>query len=192
MSPVTHLLAGWLVANTAKLERRDRAIVTVAGVIPDIDGMGLLIEMIQQNPVTQLEWWGTYHHVLAHNILFAIIVALISMSFSARRWTATILAMISFHLHLLGDILGARGPDYQWPIHYLLPFSDTWQLTWSGQWMLNSWPNVLITMILLLSAFYLAWRRGYSLLEMVSSKADAAFVQTLRRRFGNPKGVVCD
>jgi len=32
--------------------------------------------------------------------------------------------------------------------------------------------------------FYLAWKRGYSPLEMVSGKVDEAFVETLRKRFG--------
>ena len=41
---------------------------------------------------------------------------------------------------------------------------------------------------LLVSCFiligWLAWRRGYSPLEMVSRRADGAFVQALRQRFG--------
>jgi hypothetical protein len=40
--------------------------------------------------------------------------------------------------------------------------------------------------MLLLITFWLAWRRGFSPLEMVSEKMDAAFVGTLRRRF--PRG----
>jgi inner membrane protein len=186
MSPVTHFLAGWLVANTALSNRRDRILVTIAGIISDIDGMGLLMDIIQRNPVTKLEWWGTYHHQLGHNILFVIIIVFLSSLFSIRRMTAVILVFISMHLHFLGDILGARGPDDQWPIPYLLPFSASWQLTWSGQWMLNSWQNFIITASLLGMTFYLAWKRGYSPLEMLSSKADLAFVRTLRSRFGNP------
>jgi len=33
----------------------------------------------------------------------------------------------------------------------------------------------------------LAWKRGYSPLEMISKKADTAFVDTLRRKFGTPQ-----
>jgi hypothetical protein len=57
----------------------------------------------------------------------------------------------------------------------------------SGQWQLNAWPNFVITGILLIAMFYLAWKRGYSPLEMISRKGDAAFVDTLRHRFGPPK-----
>jgi hypothetical protein len=48
----------------------------------------------------------------------------------------------------IGDLVGSRGPaGYQWPIPYLLPFSNSWHWTWKGQWALNAWPNILITII---------------------------------------------
>ena len=34
MSPVTHFLTGWVLANSAGLERRDRALVTLSVVVP--------------------------------------------------------------------------------------------------------------------------------------------------------------
>jgi inner membrane protein len=94
------------------------------------------------------------------------------------------LALLSFHIHLFEDLLGSRGPDGdQWPIPYLRPFSSELQLTWTGQWMLNSWPNYLITLALLLVTFWLAWYREFSPLEMISKKADVEFVAALRHRF---------
>ena len=93
------------------------------------------------------------------------------------------LAFLAFHLHLLFDLFGSRSPDgYQWPIHYLWPFSDFWQFTWSGQWELNAWPNFVITGAALVITFLLAWKRGYSPLEIVSERADRAFVETLRNQ----------
>jgi len=107
--------------------------------------------------------------------------------FSRRRFTAAALALLSFHLHLFGDLLGSRGPDgYQWPIPYLLPFSDAWQLAWDGQWALNAWPNVAITIALLGLTLYWAWKRGFSPMEIVSRTLDQAVVVALRRRFGTP------
>jgi len=41
MNPVTHFLSGWLIANIDHLERRDRALVALSAVIPDIDGLGI-------------------------------------------------------------------------------------------------------------------------------------------------------
>lgn len=94
---------------------------------------------------------------------------------------------MSFHIHLFEDVLGSRGPDgYQWPIPYLAPFSSALQLAWRREWGLNAWPNVALTVALLVATFWLAWRRRYSPLEMISRKADEAFVEALRKRF--PQG----
>ncbi|MDB6125643.1 MAG: rane-bound metal-dependent hydrolase [Pedosphaera sp.] len=70
MSPVTHFLIGWITANTADLNRRDRAIVTVAGIIPDLDGIGIVAEVLTRNSAKPLTWWSDYHHVLGHNVGF--------------------------------------------------------------------------------------------------------------------------
>jgi len=96
----------------------------------------------------------------------------------------SIARLLSFHLHLLSDLVGARGPDGdQWPIPYLLLFSKHMQLAWSGQWALNAWPNMVITAGLIGVMLILARQRGFSPLEMVSSRADALFVRALRTRF---------
>ena len=188
MNPVTHLLVGWTVANATTLTPRERALVTVAGIIPDVDGFGMVTDLLTRNSEHPLELWGRFHHVLAHNLGFGLGVGVAAFALSRRRWVAASLALLSFHLHLAGDLVGARGPDGdQWPIPYLSPFSQDWQLTWTGQWALNAWPNFVITGALLLLAFYLAWRRAFSPLELVSSRADRAFVKTLRDRFGAPQ-----
>jgi inner membrane protein len=117
-------------------------------------------------------------------LAFSLIVAAIAFALARQRWRTGLLALLSFHLHLVEDILGSRGPDgYQWPIPYLAPFSSSFQLVWRGQWGLNAWPNVAITLLLLLITFWLAWRRGFSPLEMISRGADDSFVRALRRRF---------
>jgi inner membrane protein len=101
-----------------------------------------------------------------------------------QRWKTGLLAFVSFHLHLVEDLAGSRGPDgYEWPIPYLKPFSSAWSFSWQGQWALNSWLNIAITVALLLATFYLVWWRGFSPLEMISEKADATFVAALRQRF---------
>ncbi|HTA25684.1 MAG TPA: metal-dependent hydrolase [Terriglobales bacterium] len=183
MSPITHFLTGWVFANCFKLQRRDRDLVTLASVAPDIDGLGIVPELLTRNSTHPLMWFSNYHHSL-HTLAFACVMAIIAFLAARQKWKTAILAFFSFHLHLFEDLLGSRGPDgYQWPIPYLKPFSSDLYLSWSGQWALNAWPNVLLTVALLTITFWLAWRRGFSPLEMISTKADSAFVAALRRRF---------
>jgi hypothetical protein len=183
MSPVTHCFTGWVFANCFGLERRDRALVTVACVAPDIDGLGIIPELLTRNSAHPLLWFSLYHHSL-HNLGFALVIAAMVFALAAQKWKAGLLALLSFHLHLFEDVLGSRGPDgYQWPIPYLSPFSSRLHLAWRGQWGLNAWPNVLITAVLLLITLWLAWRKGFSPLEMVSARADNTLVEALRRRY---------
>jgi hypothetical protein len=187
MSPVTHLLLSWSVANTCHISRRERAMVTMAGIIPDFDGAGLLLDLFSHGPGQQSSLWDRYHHVLGHNIGFGLLLCLLAFAFSTRRRVTTLLVFLSFHLHLLGDLVGSKGPDgYQWPIPYLLPFSDAWQWIWAGQWQLNAWPNFAVTIVTGFFMFYFAWWRGVSPLEIVSLRANDVFVGTLRNRFGQP------
>ena len=191
MNPVTHLLAGWLVANTVPLSRRDRTLVTLSGVIPDIDGLGIIADLATRGSPAPLDWYWRFHHTLGHNLAFGLVVTTAAFCLAARRRVVAALALLSFHLHLLGDVLGSGGGpgSYQWSIPYLVPFSDALQIAWEGQWALNAWPNIVITVFLLAATFYLAWRRGSSPAELISRRADTVFIDTLRARFGVPKGI---
>jgi len=186
LSPVTHFLVSWMVANSAKLERKERALVTLAGVAPDLDGLGIVPEWLTRNSAHPVRWFSEYHHTLGHNLGFALVVTAAGYLIASQgvKLKAALLVFLSFHLHLLCDLVGARGPDgEQWPIPYLAPFSQAWQWSWHGQWALNAWPNFVITIAALAGTFYLAWKRGFSPLETFSRKADTIFVTTLRNRF---------
>jgi len=224
MSPVTHFFAGWLLASVSPagrpttLTRREKALVVAAAVAPDIDGIGIIPELLTRNSSHPLLWFSEYHHSL-HTLAFALVCTfaayLIAGPLGSARtlaasspisdftfgpdirkpqpsnvrsvshpWLTTLLVFISFHLHLLCDLIGARGPDGdQWPIPYLKPFSNTLQLTWHGQWALNAWQNFAITGLLLLATFWIAWRYDSSPIELVSQPANRALTQTLRQRF---------
>lgn len=102
-----------------------------------------------------------------------------------------LLIFISFHLHIVGDVLGARGPDgWQWPIIYFYPVSSGVTLLWHGQWALNGWPNFVITAFILFCSLYIGWKKGITPLEMISKRANDTLVSTLRQRFGEPTGGV--
>jgi len=189
MHPPTHFLISWAVANTAKLERRDRTLVTVSGIVADVDGAGVVVELLTRDSENPLMWFAEYHHELCHNLTFGIVYALFALAIARRRVVTALMSLGVFHLHLLCDILGARGPDgSQWPIPYFAPFSDSPSLAWSGQWYLHGWPNMLITGVMVILTFYLAWKRGFSFVGIFSEKADEKFVAILRKRFGEPRG----
>jgi len=207
MSPVTHFFAGWLLASVSPtgrpttLTRREKALVVAAAVAPDIDGLGIVPELLTRNTSHPLLWFSEYHHSL-HTLAFALVCTIAAYliagplanftfgpSIQGRRqpthpWLTAFLVFISFHVHLLCDLIGARGPDGdQWPIPYLKPFSNSIQLTWHGQWALNAWQNFAITGLLLAITFWMAWRFESSPLEIVSESANRAFTRTLWQRF---------
>jgi hypothetical protein len=182
MSPVTHFLTGWVLANSGGLEPRDRLLVTLSAVVPDVDGLGIIPEILTRHSEHPLLWFSRYHHTL-HTLLFAVVIASLAYALAEQKWKTVLLCFAGFHLHLFEDLLGSRGPDgEQWPIPYLAPFSSAANLTWRGQWALNAWPNFAITLALLGVTLYLAWSRGYSFLELLYPRADREFVVTLRRR----------
>ena len=115
MSPVTHCLTGWVLASAAGLNRRERAVVTAAAVIPDVDGLGIVVELLTRHSQHPLLWFSEYHHRL-HTLFFAIVVSVCAFLISESRWAGAALAFVSFHLHLVEDLVGSRGPDgYGWP-----------------------------------------------------------------------------
>jgi hypothetical protein len=184
MSPITHLLISWSAASSFKIEKKDRILATIAGVSPDIDGIGLGYDLFWKGDGQALEYWSTYHHTLGHNVGFGLLLTFVAFTIASRRWLTSGLVMLCFHLHLLCDILGSKGPDgYQWPIPYLEPFSDVWQLSWTGQWQLNAWQNIAITSVAIIFIFYQAFKRGLSPLEIFSSRANQVLADTVKKRF---------
>jgi hypothetical protein len=105
--------------------------------------------------------------------------------FAVNRLRSFVLGFLAVHLHLLCDLLGSRGPavDDVWPLPYLAPFSDRATLHWAGQWPLNAWPNIALTVVLLAYALVRAVRSKYSPVGVFSSRADRVFVDTVRNRW---------
>ena len=183
MSPVTHFFTGWVLGSVVVSTKRERAIVTLAAVVPDVDGLGIIPELLTRQSRHPLQWFSQYHHAL-HTLPFAIAVSSLTFFLAGRRWTPTIFAFISFHLHLVEDLVGSRGPDgFVWPIPYLFPFSNRWTWSWSGQWALNAWPNVTLTVALISVALWVTVGWGFSPMELFATAADRAVVRILRKRF---------
>jgi inner membrane protein len=170
VNPIVHAEVSWLLGAWLPA-RRDRVLVTVAGVAPDVDGLTLLAGE---------EAYSTYHHVLTHGLLAAALCAALLSALARRRAVVFGLALAAFHLHLACDLAGS-GPG--WPIWYLWPFSSE-QTMWDGQWNLASWQNSLIGLLVTLAVLASALPLGRTALEVLSLRADGAVVATLRARFG--------
>ncbi|AGC42329.1 hypothetical protein MYSTI_00980 [Myxococcus stipitatus DSM 14675] len=169
MSPIVHAELSWLMSQVLR-ERRDRILITCAGLAPDLDGLTLLAGEAS---------YVRYHHVLFHGYVGALITAAVCMAMAKERARVALLALGAFHLHLLCDLMGS-GPG--WPIHYYWPTSMR-EWFWAGQWDLASWQNAVIALVVTLAclACALRWRRTF--VEVLSARWDVEVTKTLRRRF---------
>jgi hypothetical protein len=178
-----HLLAGWLLAYSFRLAQRERRIVACASIAPDLDGVGWLIDRFNTQLNISTDFYFQFHHVVGHNLLAGSAIATLALIFASKqKWRVFWLALGAAHLHLIGDVMGSKGPDgYQWPIAYLYPFTDRFQWIWSGQWELHAWQNSAITLGMLGMALYVGWRKNYSFVEVISARLDQEFFNMLAR-----------
>ena len=191
MSPITHLLASWIIAAKTTDNPRDCRLVTLAGVAPDLDGAGLFLDMAR-NAMTGGErfiFYQRYHHYLLHGVAAGLGIAVLLACFAQRRWRVLLLALTVFHLHLLCDFVGSRGPSPEdlWPIFYLGPFDKDPMWMWKGQWRLDGWQNLLISFGVFLWAMAITLRDGHSVVGVFSWRFDTHFVRVLRDWMGKLK-----
>jgi hypothetical protein len=68
-----------------------------------------------------------------------------------------------------------------WPICYSEPVFRHPIWFWKGQWQLDGWQNKIIFIILFTTSLWLAVKRGYSFVEVISRRLDSAFVKVLQK-----------
>lgn len=192
MSPLTHLIGSWLVAAVATDNRRDRQLVTWAGVLPDADGLGLIPDVVTAWVTGQeatFHYYHAYHHLLLHGWPGAILITGLLTIGARQKWRTLVLCLVTFHLHLLCDLLGSRGPTVAdlWPICYSEPLFRHPIWFWKHQWKLDGWQNQLVFLAVFVTALSVAIRKGVSFVELISSRLDRTFVSVLqnwRNRLG--------
>jgi len=93
------------------------------------------------------------------------------------------MCLITFHLHLLCDLLGSRGPSPAdlWPICYSEPLFRHPVWFWKGQWRLDGWQNQLASVVVFALSIWVAARRGFSIAEFSGARVDAAVVGVLQK-----------
>ena len=186
MSPITHYLASWTLATHGSIQKRDIAIVTWVGTLPDLDGLGILADISARLlGAAESDFYLQYHHRLLHGFFGALLLSLLTLPLFCRKKSVFFLSLAAIHLHFLFDLVGSRGhaTDEIWSIPYLAPFSAAWDFSWAGQWPLNGWQNMLITLLLLMMMFYKSIKFGDSAIEPISTKAHQVLVKTLQNRW---------
>lgn len=185
MSPITHLFASWLVAAKTTDNLRDRRLVALSGLAPDLDGLGIAADFTRHalQGGEDFFYYQKFHHTLLHGVFGAALIALVLACFAERRGRVLLLSFLAAHLHFLCDLAGSRGPGVEdnWPIHYLMPFTRDWTWHWRHQWPLDAWPNRILTFALLVACFHQAVRLGDSCVGVFSRRADSVFIAVLRK-----------
>jgi inner membrane protein len=167
----THLMSGWCASNVLALTARERLFGMVAATAADVDGVSRLFG--------QEAYWD-YHHVVGHNLAFALVLSGILSAFSSHRLKAFVLYLALAHLHLLLDYFGS-GPG--WPIEYGWPFTH-WTWRNPDAWEFTSWQNQLVALGFLLWVLAIALVRGRTPVELLTPSLDRRFVAGLRKRVG--------
>lgn len=165
-----HVLSGWIAGNYLKLNARERFFCMVAGGILDVDGLGILISQ---------DAYDDYHHVLGHNLLFGVIVALILTFFSSHKRKCLFIYLALFHLHILMDLFGSGE---LWTISYLQPFSD-YELYSKFNWALYSWQNMIANAVVLLWTIAIIISKKRTPLEYIMPEFDKKWSEKIAAFF---------
>ncbi len=181
---MTHLFASWLIAAKTTDNLRDCRLIALSGVLPDLDGAGLVVDLARQavKGGDDFLFYQRYHHFLLHGVFGAAVIGAALSCFARRRWRVAALSFLMVHLHFFCDFVGSRGPSPEdlWPILYLAPFSREWVWIWKGQWALDAWPNRMLAVFLFAWCLRLAAKRGDSFVGVFNRQVDHVFVAVLR------------
>jgi hypothetical protein len=146
----------------------------IAASAADVDGLGIVLgQRVYQE----------YHHVLGHNVSFALLLGGALTVYSTHRLKAFCIYLGLAHLHLVLDYFGS-GP--LWRIYYLWPLSR-WSVVFEHAWEFYSWQNISTAAAFLAWTLAIAVRRGRTPLEAVMPSLDMQLVDWLRRRVRPPR-----
>jgi inner membrane protein len=173
----THIMAGWCIGNLFPLTPRERVACMAAAALPDLDGLSI---------VAGESAYQTYHHLLGHNLLFALVIATTLSAFSRGRRIASvfILYLALAHSHLLMDYFGS-GPN--WPIYYLWPFDWSFKFRNQNGWEFTSWQNTTTAAILLIWTIAIAIVKRRTPVELLTLGLDEQLVKSARRLSGQDR-----
>lgn len=160
----THILSGWCVANCLPFSPRQRLLAMLAATLPDLDGLGIVFG--------QKAYWD-YHHILGHNLSFAILLSIVLTLFARSRRLLCLGTFFTLvHLHLVMDYFGS-GPN--WPIVYFWPVDRTLWLN-PNPWEFTSWQNTTAFLVLFAWTILIGWKSRRTPLELLMPSLDRRLV----------------
>ncbi len=167
MDPVVHGMLAWLFAIIFIRDVRDRRLVVIAGVIPDIDGIYILYST---------ELFYLYHHTWGHSFIFALPVAIFLALFGREKRQVFLGALGAFSVHLISDYFGSN-----WNIPPLWPISDReyTSATYLSDHVIYDIINPVVTVAALICILIIAYRKEISPIEFISTKLDKKIVGML-------------
>ena len=175
MSPITHGMIGWIISQPLE-KRRDRLFVTVASLLPDFDGAGAIIN---------IDYYARYHHIFGHNVFFGLLLFFITLKYGIDKKNTAILVFVSFNSHIIGDLFGSGAG---WGIPFFWPVNDVmFEFSYPFQWELDSWQNLLITCICIVTIIIFGLFKNRTIVEIFSIKADEKVVRIFHQWFGGGK-----
>ena len=84
MSPITHFLVGWTALEFYQVSRRDKALVALAGIAPDLDGLGIVVDFATRTlGLPETDYYQTFHRVYGHGLAAALLIAAVAAALGA-------------------------------------------------------------------------------------------------------------
>jgi membrane-bound metal-dependent hydrolase YbcI (DUF457 family) len=166
---VGHGQVGWFLARGCGLQARDRRLVTVAAMVPDLDGLSIL---------GGYDAYFQGHHVWLHSVFAAIAFAAGAAVLAERKAIVAGLAFLGVALHVLSDGLGLLAVMPLWP-------ASRW-VFWpsGGSLAVAAVGEIAVPAVLLAAQVALARREGISILELLPPRAEGWLRRRWRERFG--------
>jgi len=181
MQGPAHLGISWLLGvSGGARDRRDRRIVGLAGLVPDIDVIvyPLAYVFFLGDLDRAFGIYTNVHHRYTHGIVFAVLVAFAAyrLASGSNRRRIAALAFAAVGIHIACDVIASGNA---WPVYPLWPVSNlAWSVEWS--WSASDWRNVGISVLAIVMTLVYAKRKGYSPVECFSYRADDWLAAVMR------------
>ena len=119
---------------------RDKALVCLAGLAPDLDGLGIVVDFVTRlSGSPETNYYQDFHRLVGHGLPAALVISGVAASLGLARMRVAFFAFIAMHLHFLCDLIGSRGTTAEdiWPIYYLEPFflCQFCRYPFNGHWL---------------------------------------------------------